>query len=409
MGQRLTNRIVNELPAPEAGNRITYDAPNAKGKDWTPGFGVRVTAGGSRAFIFGYRTKTGIDRRLTIGSPPAWSVEAGRKEAESLKYRVDQGEDPLAAIRASRDAPTVADLCERFLEEHVSKKRPSTQRDYAAIVEEIKTALGSKKVATVEYEHVDRLHRDITKRAPYKANRTLAVLSKMFSLAMRWKMRTDNPARGVERNQEQKRKRYLSADELARLVKALDEHSNQQAADVFRFLLLTGARSGEALAATWDQFDEAGIWTKPGATTKQKTDHVVPLSPPARQLLARIRHKQDEAEKFVFPSDSASGHLTTVKKSWREVCKAAGISNLRIHDLRHSYASTVISAGWSLPVVGALLGHTQPNTTARYAHLVDDVLHKATNTAGAILSGRKKAPVLPMRSGAGRILRRGRR
>jgi integrase len=398
MGTRLTNKIVDSLPTPDKGNRITHDAPNGAGKDWSPGFGIRITAGGSRAFIFNYRTKTGTSRRYTIGSRPAWSVEAARDEAAALRFRVDQGEDPLADVRAGRDAPTVADLCQRFLEEHVGKKRPSTQGDYKSIVEEIKAALGSKKIAAVEYAHVEKLHREISKRAPYRANRTLAVLSKMFTLAIKWKLRTDNPVKGVERNPELKRKRYLSADELAWLTKALDEHPSQQAANVFRLLLLTGARSGETLAATWDQFDlEVGIWSKPAATTKQAEDHVVPLSAPARQLLIRIRRKQEEAERFVFPGAGESGHRILLKKDWAQICKAAKITNLRIHDLRHSYASTVISAGWSLPVVGALLGHTQPATTARYAHLVDDVLHRATNTAGAILSMKKKAKVLHMR------------
>jgi integrase len=225
----------------------------------------------------------------------------------------------------------------------------------------------------------------------------------MFNLAIRWKWRTDNPCRGIERNQEQKRKRYLSPIELAQLTKALDEHPNQRAADVFRFLLLTGARSGETLAATWDQFDlAAGIWTKPGATTKQKTDHVVPLSPQARRLLERIRREQDEAEKFVFPGSGESGHRIILKKDWAQITRAAGITGLRIHDLRHSYASTLASAGWGLPVIGALLGHTQPGTTQRYAHLVGDVLARATNQASAILSGQKPARVVPLPSHRGR-------
>jgi integrase len=404
MGLRLTNRIVDNLPTPSIGNKITTDAPNAAGKDWTPGFGARVTAGGSRTFVFRYRNKDGTERQYTIGPRPAWTVEAARKEAEGLKFRVDRGEDPLATIRAGRDAPTVADLCERFVEEHVAKKRASTARDYRALVEEIKSALGTKKVAGIEFEHVDRLHREITKRgASYRANRMVAVASKMFNLAIRWKWRTDNPCRGIERNQEQKRKRYLSADELKRLTKALDEHPNQQAANVFRLLLLSGARSGEALAATWDRFDlAAGIWTKPGATTKQKTDHVVPLSPQARQLLERIRREQDEAERFVFPGSGESGHRIILKKDWARITRAAGITGLRIHDLRHSYASTLASAGWGLPVIGALLGHTQPGTTQRYAHLVGDVLARATNQASAILSGQKPARVVPLPSRRGR-------
>jgi integrase len=388
--QKLTDKIVKSLEPPAAGNRITYETE-------VSGFGIRVTAAGAKAFVLNYRRKSdGVSRRATIGSYPAWSVSAARERAAELRRDVDAGGDPVGSLRAERGAPTIADLCERFVEEHVVKKRPATAREYKAIVEEIKREIGAKKVAAVDYEHVEKLHREITKRAPYRANRTLAVLSKMFSLAIKWRMRADNPCKGVERNQEQKRKRYLSADELARLTKALDDHPNQQAADVFRFLLLTGARCGETLAATWDQFDD-GVWTKPGATTKQKTDHTVPLSPQARQLLARIRKRQDGAETFLFPGSGETGHRIVVKKDWAQITKAAGITNLRIHDLRHSYASTVISAGWSLPVVGALLGHSQPSTTARYAHLIGDVLAKATTTAGAILSGQKAAKIVPMR------------
>jgi integrase len=398
MGQRLADKIVSELPAPPVGNKITYDAPDKRGKDWTPGFGVRVTAGGGRSFIFNYRTKTGRHRRLTIGSPPVWSVEAARKRAEELKYQVDRGADPLGEVQAGRDAPTVADLCTRFLSEHVEKKRPSTQREYKALAREIREGIGTLKVTAIDYSDVEKLHRTITKRAPYRANRALAVLSKMMSLAMKWRMRLDNPVRGVERNQEPKRRRYLSADELGRFTKALNEHPNQETANVFRLLLLTGARSGETLAAKWSQFDpEFTKWVKPGPTTKQKIDHQIPLSPPARQLLERIRGKQDAAERLVFPGSGEHGHRTVLKKSWAQIIRAAGITNLRVHDLRHSYASTVISAGWSLPVVGALLGHSQPSTTARYAHLVDDVLHQATTTAGAILTGKKKAPLVPLR------------
>ena len=152
-------------------------------------------------------------------------------------------------------------------------------------------------------------------------------------------------------------------------------------------MLLTGARKTEVLAATWSQFDFGrGTWTKPGATTKQKTDHVIPLSAPARQLLALLRERNRSA-KFVFPGPGPTGHRTSLKRDWAQVCKAAGIVGLRIHDLRHSYAAQLASAGLGLHVVGRLLGHTQPSTTSRYAHLFDDTLRAATERVGAIISG----------------------
>jgi integrase len=192
--------------------------------------------------------------------------------------------------------------------------------------------LGKLKVAAVHFEHVERLHRKITQHAPTQANRTLAVLSKMFALAIKWRWRPDNPCKGVSRNREDARKRYLKPDELERLTKALAEYPDQDAADVFRLLLLTGARRGEVLSATWDQFDlKEGVWTKPATATKQKQRHEVPLNAPARQLLARRLSKQD-ASPWVFPGRSAH-HRINLHRSWGLICKAAGITGLRIHDL----------------------------------------------------------------------------
>ena len=198
----------------------------------------------------------------------------------------------MAHIQAKRAAPTVADLCARFEAEHLPKTRPTTQRDYKAIINnDVLPAMKHMKVADVSFSDIDDLHRKITRRgAAYRANRTVAVLAKMFALAVRWGWRLDNPARGIERNQETKRYRYLSGDELRRLTIALRDCKDQQAANIIRLLLLTGARRGEVQAARWDQFNLAGgVWTKPGATTKQKTEHRVPLSAPARQLLAELR------------------------------------------------------------------------------------------------------------------------
>jgi integrase len=249
-------------------------------------------------------------------------------------------------------------------------------------------------VASIEPEHVDALHRKITERgATYTANRVLAVVSKMFSLAIRWRMRTDNPCKGIERNQEHKRRRYLSPAELERLTKALAEHRDQQAANMIRLLLLTGARRGELQAMKWADVDiDTGTWTKPGATTKTKTDHQVPLSAPAKQLLAGVKRGTSE---YVFPHNGS--HRTEIKDNWAAVCKAAGITGARIHDCRHTYASILASAGQSLPIIGALLGHTQPSTTARYAHFFDDPLRAATERVGAIVTDQPTAEVVPLR------------
>jgi integrase len=381
---RLTEAAVKRLPTPAKGNRITYDPA-------LPGFGVRITAAGHRAFVLTYWNRAGRQRRYTIGSFPDWSVAGAREEARRLKRAIDQGDDPLAEVAAERAAPTVNDLIERFLEEHVARKRLRTQYDYRNMIERhLRPALGRMKVAEVAWGDVDALHRGITKTGrATQANRVVTMVAKMFTLAIRWKMRADNPAKGIERNQEQKRKRYPSGDELKRLTAALDQHADQQAADIFRICLLTGCRSGEAMAARWVDLDlTAGIWTKPGSTTKQKTDHVVPLSAPVRQLLTELRHKTNGP--WVFPADSKPGHRVTVQKSWLALCTAARITGLRIHDLRHGFASQLVSGGASLPLIGSLLGHSNPQTTARYAHLFDDPQRAAVERVGAVISNAGK-------------------
>jgi integrase len=387
MGQRLTDRMVLALAAPASGNRIFYDAPDRKGAGLTPGFGVRITAAGSRAFVLNYRTLTGRERRLTIGSPPAWSLAAARAAAAEHRHRIDAGDDPLADLTAGREAPTMRDLAERFEREHLPSRRPSTARDYRALIaNEILPKLGSLKVAAITYSDVTSLHRKMSERAPYSANRLLAVLSKMFALAVRWRMRADNPIKGVPRNDEQKRARYLSASELSALLSALDQSEDQQAANIFKLLLLTGSRRGEALTATWDQLDlETGVWIRPSAHTKQKKEHRVPLSGVAVKLLKEIAAEAKSESEFVFPSRTG-GPRVDVKKNWAQVCKGAGIAGLRMHDLRHSYASMLVNSGLSLPVVGALLGHSNPTTTNRYAHLADDPLRVATERVGKLVT-----------------------
>ena len=257
------------------------------------------------------------------------------------------------------------------------------------------------KVADVTYRDVDALHRS-RKRTPYRGNRVLALLSKMFALAIRWHMRADNPVKGVERFPEEKRRRYLSPAELGRLATALDEYQHQQSANAIRLLLLTGARVGEVLGATWDQLELGrGTWTKPGAMTKQKTEHQVPLSAPTRQLLARM--KETATSEHVFPGKATGGPQREIKRAWSTIRKTADLEGARLHDLRHTYAAILASAGQSLPVIGALLGHTQPATTARYAHLYDDPLREATERVGAVVTGAGKdtAEVVALRGDRG--------
>jgi integrase len=389
MASKLTDGIVKALPSPATGSRIYYDSE-------VRGFGCRVTAAGARAFVLNYRTRLGRERRFTIGAFPDWKTTAARVEAAEMKKEIDRGGDPLGELQADRSAPTVNDLADRFVEEYLPRKRGSTAKGYRQIIDaEIRPALGRIQVAELTFSDIDDLHRAITKRGrPWRANRVMATLSRMLSMAMRWNYRPDNPARGIEKNDEPKRRRYLTAEELPRLIETLAGRGDQSA-DIVRMLLLTGARSGEVMAAQWADIDlKQGIWSKPATAVKQRREHIVPLNAPTLELLSRLRTQQPPDCEWVFPA--GNGHRKDIKDAWISICKASNIKGLRVHDLRHSYASLLASGGASLPLIGALLGHSSPSTTARYAHLFHDVQRAATERVGAIITGQPGAEVVPI-------------
>jgi integrase len=440
---KLSDKLVRDLPAPAKGHTIAYD-------DGTRGLGVRVTAARRHTYVFRYRVKgSGAERLHTIGDagrwegqvwkPGAWTTKAAKRQAEELRRVVDGGGDPTGDLHAARSAPTVTQLAARFEEEHLPRLRPGTQDEYRRLLRiHILPSLGSKRVADLRHADADAMHRKAAEVGPYAANRAVAVLSKMLNLAIKWEMRSDNPARGIERAQEHKRERFLTGSEIARLSEALAAHSEQSSANAVRLLLLTGARRGEVLSAQWNQFDLAtGLWTKPAATTKQKKEHRLPLSGPTLQLLTEMKANADRENErrlqhklkpilFLFPGKEGRSQ-TDLKHFWLSVCRTAGLAEMaaktddrgqpvtnikgqpvtgwrptvRLHDLRHTHASILASLGMSLPIIGRLLGHTQAMTTARYAHLLDDPLRAATERLGAIVTGR--GSISPGHVGAGAI------
>lgn len=381
MSKPLKERTVKAIKPPSTGHQITYDSE-------LKGFGLRTTKSGVKSFVLNYRI-SGRERRITIGRYPEWSATAARKRAQELRRQIDIGQDPMEARHTERSAPTMNDLCDLYCERHLPKKAPSSQRnDLSLIKHAIRPRLGKSKIYAVRHSDIEALHRELSSETPFRANRVVSLLSKMFNLAIRWDLREDNPARGIEKNTENKRDRYLSIEELERLSNALSQHGSKNAANAIRLLLLTGARRGEVLQARWSEFDlKVGAWTKPSSHTKQRKLHRVPISKAAIALLKNMKSTVDSD--FLFPGKDRNHPLTDLKKSWSRVRAAAGLNDLRIHDLRHTYASLLASSGASLPTIGALLGHTQPQTTARYAHLLDDPLRMATEQAAAFIDDAK--------------------
>ena len=414
----ITQRAVKAAKAPESGNHIFYD-------DELRGFGLRVTAAGVKAFILNYSV-AGRERRATIGRWPEWSAEAARDEALRLRADIRDGADPLRDRDLARGEPLVSDLADDYLQRYaVPRKRPkSVHEDRLMLNRIVLPKLGRLRVSAVGRRDVESLHTSLRK-TPVQANRVLALLSKMFSWAMDSETRADNPAHGVKRFPEDKREVWLSREQLQALATALDEYPEQDAADALRLLIVTGARPGEVLGAEWPMFDlTRGIWTKPSHHTKQKKVEHPPLSEAALGILRRMAESKEDGQIYLFPGrqkdnaetdpsaasnkNSANGHArTTLRNAWRQVCKAAGLAtmyhvkgkrgkmlerwrpNVRVYDLRHSFASHLVSRGASLYLVGRLLGHTQAATTQRYAHVADGALRSIANGFSEVLAPEK--------------------
>ncbi|MFN4275739.1 MAG: tyrosine-type recombinase/integrase [Ferrovibrio sp.] len=388
---RLTRKLVEELECPSKGQKFAWDSE-------VPGFGVRATPSGTKAWIAQFKVRGGKERRMVIGLTTKVPLELARQEARKVIATADLGRDPAAERKEARQVkpesnPFFGEFSKRWLTDVAgNRNRESTLKHRRLLLQNhICPQIGGKRLQDIRRETIELMHLDISKSKPVVANRAVSLCSAIFAAAVRWGLLCENPASDIERNPEHGRERYLTLDELKRLNAELAATPAQDSADAVRILLLTGSRVAEVLSMRWDQLDlDNGVWTKPAATTKQNKLHRVPLAPPAIQLL-KMRRKKLPRSSWVFPSSSKQGHMTTIRRFWASTCKLTKIKGARIHDLRHTFASLLISSGETLPIVGALLGHTQAKTTSRYAHLMDDPLREAAVRIGKITNIRPQA------------------
>ena len=382
----LTKKTVEGLE-PQAQSYTVRDAKLA-------GFSVRVYPGGRRAFFYRYRVGGGRGapiREPRIGDFGSLTVDQARSIAKDWAAEVRRGGDPAAARSAVREAPTMSMLFDRYLTEHAAKrKKPAGLRNDTRMIEkELKPAFGRLRVKDMTRQQIRAYHAGL-EATPFEANRRLALLSKVFSFAadeLEWIARGDHPVKGVKRYKEEGRRRYLSDDEIRRLGAALKKAEDGQlervislyALAMLRLALLTGARHSEILTLRWDEVNLTRGCLELGDSKTGRKE--VFLSLAAREVLTTL--PRVEGNPFVIVGANPGSHMVNVKDSWGAIRREAGLGDVRIHDLRHTFASLGIRAGMSLPLIGKLLGHASVQTTARYAHLASDPLQTAVNSISA--------------------------
>ncbi len=415
---KLTKRAVEALRPRTDGDYFTWDAT-------LPGFGVRVQPSGRKVYVVGFRAQGSRRfRRVTLGRHGAITIEQARQLAKQHLGDVAKGEDPASQRVTARNAPTVAELGVDYLAHVEALRSPATTRKYREQWEAyVVPMFGTRKVASITLADVAKLHRKLSDK-PVTANRVAALLGAFFSYAGRQGAIPThvNPTRGLERYAEKGKERFLTPAEFSALGDALakaekvglvaPEHLRRQkggknrpkSADVptpadpfaiaaLRLMALTGARSGEVLSLRWDAVDLERGFLRLGMTKTGPS--VRPLGGAAKELLANLPHVQGNPH--VFPGRVKGAHLDNVKRLWSSVRVAAGLPDVRLHDLRHSFASGAAAAGQPLLVIGKLLGHRQVSTSAKYAHLADDPMRRAADeTAGAIARAMAAAPSTPV-------------
>jgi integrase len=337
----------------------------------------------SKSFYLYYRTRAGVQRKPKIGDVGAITLAQARKVAKDWLGQVAGHGDPSVAVSEARAELTVQELWQKVYDRHYkgSKSADETKAQWDRYVAK---KFGNMKLSAVTFEMMDDLHKSMA-ATPYAANRLLALLSKVFNYGIApLKVAKENPTKGVARFAERKRKRYMKSDEAANISAILHREriANPQSVAFLYLLILTGARSGEIAAAKWSQLDGTRLTLTSHKTEGTGNDRVINLPQAALDVLERLPRTTGTITGIISP-----------KAFWDRVRKEAGCPDLRMHDLRHSFASAAISAGMTLAQIGELLGHQTPTTTHRYAHLMEEAANAAANaTADVIMARMKKVP-----------------
>ncbi len=427
-----TKAALDALPLPDAGNRLVCHDTK------TTGLQIRVSASGVKTFSLYRRIKGGSPERVTLGRYPEMSIEQARRKSAEINAAIEFGANPAEVKRAHKGELTFGDLFKQYLNRHAKTRKRTWEDDEQRYQQYLEKPLGSKKLSSITRQSISLIHSDITKAGhPVVANRVLALISTVFGRTLEWGLVESNPARGIRRNPEKSRDRFLQSNELPRFFTSLAEEPNSTVRDYFLLSLLTGARRSNVLAMRWADINlDEGIWRIP--ETKNGTPQNVTLSPEALAILGSRRQATERGATYVFPGHGRTGHLMEPHKGWlrifdrdeltqlidvlkvkgrqlaeatdpvtgdlitesieaklaraRRLAKQLGINiddvriqNLRIHDLRRTLGSWQAKTGASMAIIGKSLNHKSQQTTAIYARLDLDPVRQSVNTATAAM------------------------
>jgi integrase len=424
---KISKRTVDALK-PKQTPYVVYDTE-------LTGFGVRVMPSGSKSWIIEYRPGSGgrsvRSVRLSLGPTTLLTPDEARRDARDRLADARRGEDPSEKRLRERDTPTLASVAAAYLKDVTATKREGTANLYRHYLNSlVLPEIGSRKITSLSRRDILALHRTIGEDRKPTANRVLAVLSGLFTFAAKHGFAPEgfNPAKAIDKFREEGRERFLTSDELQRLgavlreaetvglpwavdeTKATAKHApksenrreqySPHVTGAIRLLLFTGCRLREILHLRWQDVDfERGLLFLPTSKTGRKT---VVLNAPALAVLSAL----PRAGSYVIASMRPEKPRHDLKKPWDAITRAAGVPGVRIHDLRHSFASVGAGGGMGLPIVGKLLGHSQTSTTAKYAHLDSDPLRRASerigSTIASALDGLTTATVIPLKPASGR-------
>lgn len=390
---KLTKRVVDAAEIRSA-DYFLWD-------DELPGFGLRIMPSGRKGYTVQFRAGR-RSRRMSLGPSTVLSCEQARNRAMAIIAAAKSGDDPAAKRDAERQAVTVKELAKRFDEEHIALRvKATTGKGYRRLLEKtILPAIGNLRITDVTRADIAKLHHD-QRHIPYEANRCLEVVSKMFTLAEMWGLRPDgtNPRKHIKKYPEEKRERFLSQAEMRRVGEVLRDMEAEgvelpSAIAAVRLLMLTGCRLGEIINLKWEYVDLAGRALRlPDSKTGAKVVHLGQAPIEVLAMIAKVPRNP-----WVIVGTLPGARLSDLQPFWQRVRARAGLKDARIHDLRHTFASTAVASGQGLPMIGKLLGHTQVQTTARYAHLAADPVRMAADAVSGQIAENITGTAIPDRA-----------